>query len=470
MTGWPRPIPAKRKRVHVSDPKLLIVDDETAILDTLRILLKREGFQVMTADGGKRGLEALEEFRPDFVLTDIRMPGVTGLEILAAAQEMDPDIPVILMTAQASLQSAIQAVNEGAYHYIQKPFANDELVVICRRAAESRKLKVENQQLKREIRRRDATEASRPIGKSRSFQEAVSLAETVAPTDSTLLISGASGTGKEVIARYVHSLSERSGGPFVSINCGALPENLLESELFGHIKGAFTGAVRDKEGLFVAAAGGTFFLDEVGEMTAATQVKLLRALQEREVVPVGATEPIPVDVRIIAATNRDLEEEIRRGGFRSDLYYRLNVITLHLPLLRERREDVPLLVDYFLARFSSRRDREPPTLSADAARALREYDWPGNVRELENAVERALVMTTGAEIGVDALPDRITEKRAEPLVSESLPPNPTLEIIERAYIMWVLDSEGGNKTRAAEILGIDPSTLYRKLVRYGIQD
>lgn len=453
-----------------SSPRVLIIDDETSILDTLRILLKREGFQVHTAVGGQQGLEALQEVQPDFVLTDIRMPGIGGLEILSAAREMDPTVPVILMTAQASLQTAIQAVNQGAFHYIQKPFSNDELLVICRRAAESRQLKQENQALKTEIRRRDASHAGRPIGKSRAFLNALQTAETVAPTDSTVLISGESGTGKEVIARYIHALSDRSGGPFVSINCGALPENLLESELFGHTKGSFTGAVRDKQGLFVAARGGTFFLDEVGEMSPATQVKLLRALQEREVIPVGATEPVTIDVRIIAATNRDLEEEIRRGGFRSDLYYRLNVITLHLPPLRDRSDDVPVLATFFLQRFAASRGREPQRLSGDLLSALQSYDWPGNVRELENALERAAVLSEGSELRLDALPTRITAPKSQPLVTDRLPPNPSLEIIERAYIHWVLQSEGGNKTRAAEVLGIDPSTLYRKLIRYGLQE
>jgi DNA-binding NtrC family response regulator len=451
-------------------PKVLIVDDETSILDTLRILLKRDGYEVHTAVGGQQALDWLDTNRPDFIITDIRMPGVGGIEILNAAREIDPTIPVILMTAQASLQSAIQAVNQGAYHYIQKPFANDELLVICRRAAESRQLKQENQALKREIRRRDASaQVVRPIGKSRAFLDVVQLAETVAPTDSTVLISGESGTGKEVLARYIHALSERNGGPFVSINCGALPENLLESELFGHVKGSFTGAVRDKEGLFVAARAGTFFLDEVGEMSAATQVKLLRALQEREVIPVGATEPVAIDVRIIAATNRDLEEEIRRGNFRGDLYYRLNVITLHLPPLRERSDDVPLLTEHFLERFAASRGREAPRLTSAAVETLQAYDWPGNVRELENALERAAVLSQG-EIEPDALPARITQQKAAPLVSDRLPPNPPMEIIERAYIHWVLGAEGGNKTRAAEVLGIDPSTLYRKLLRYGLSE
>jgi two-component system response regulator HydG len=453
----------------VSSPKILVIDDETAILDTLRILLKREGFEVVTAVGGAQGVEKIADERPDVVLSDVRMPGVGGLEVLLAAKEQDRTLPVILMTAQASLQTAIRAVNEGAFYYIQKPFANDELVAICRRAAESRQLKKENQALKTEIQRRDRGDLSRPVGRSKGFVEVLRTAETVGPSDSTVLISGESGTGKEVLARYIHELSGRAGGAYVSINCGALPENLLESELFGHVRGSFTGAVKDKQGLFVAAKGGSFFLDEVGEMSPATQVKLLRVLQEREVIPVGATEAIPVDVRIIAATNRDLDEEIRRGGFRSDLFYRLNVITLHLPPLRDRGDDVPALADYFLSKFAHQRGKEPLALAPETLEALQRYDWPGNVRELENALERAAVLTSAGEIPVSALPSRITERAPQPLVSASLPPNPTLEIVERAYIHWVLHSENGNKTRAAEVLGIDPSTLYRKLLRYGME-
>jgi two-component system response regulator HydG len=397
------------------------------------------------------------------------MPGISGLDLLAAVREQDAELPVILMTAQASLQSAMQAVNKGAFYYLQKPFANDELVMLCRRAAETRTLKEENRALKREIRRRDDTRARRPVGKNRAFAEVLRVAEAVAPSDSTVLITGESGTGKEVLARYIHSLSEREGGPFISVNCGALPESLLESELFGHVKGSFTGAHRDKEGLLVAASGGTFFLDEVGEMSPALQVKLLRALQEREVVPVGATEPVTIDARIVAATNRDLEYEVRRAAFRSDLYYRLNVISLHLPPLRERPGDIPLLAEHFLRELSAR-DGAGRTLQLEPAALalLQRYDWPGNTRELENALERAAVLTRGEVIGVDALPARITQEQAAPLVSEHPPANPTLEVIERAYILWVLQSEGGNKARAAEVLGIDPSTLYRKLNRYGI--
>jgi len=447
--------------------KILLVDDETAILDALQILFRGEGFDVSVASSGRAAMEALERARPDLVLSDIRMPGASGLEVLAKAREVDPELPVILMTAQASLQSAVRAVNEGAYYYLQKPFANDELLAICRRAAEARQLKAENRQLKREIRRRDRTFSDRPVGSSRAFRDALALAETVAPTDSTVLISGESGTGKEVIARYIHRLSDRTDGPFLSINCGALPESLLESELFGHMKGSFTGAVRDKDGLLVAARGGTFFLDEIGEMSAATQVKLLRAIQEREVTPVGATESVPVDVRIIAATNRDLEEEIRRGTFRSDLYYRLNVIQLRLPPLRERRDDVEILARHFLERLAQRNGRAM-TLTPPALEVLRGYDWPGNVRELENALERAAVLADGDTIVPSQLPERVRERPEVRLVDEAPPPNPTMEVIEQAYIRWVLEAEGGNKTRAAEVLGIDPSTLYRKLNRYGL--
>ena len=275
-----------------------------------------------------------------------------------------------------------------------------------------------------------------------------------------------SGTGKEVIARYIHELSARSEAPFYSINCGALPESLLESELFGHVKGSFTGAVKDHEGLFVAASGGSFLLDEIGETTPATQVKLLRVLQEREVIPVGATEPVRVDARIIAATNRDLEEEMRAGRFRSDLFYRLNVIAIHLPPLRSRKDDIPVLAEAFLQRIAGERQAEKKSIGAEAMEAITAYDWPGNVRELENALERAATLTKAGEISVASLPARVTERRAAPLVSERAPANPALEVIERAYIMYVLQAEGGNKTRAAEVLGIDPSTLYRKLGRY----
>ncbi len=366
------------------------------------------------------------------------------------------------------MRSAIQAVNAGAYHYIQKPFVNDEIIAVMRRAAEHRQLRVENKSLRQQIRRKSVTDAGRPVGQSKAWMEILRLAETVAPTESTVLIQGESGTGKEVIAKYIHDLSARADGPFLSINCGALPESLLESELFGHVKGSFTGAVKDKAGLFTAAAGGTFFLDELGETTPSTQVKLLRVLQNREVIPVGATEALSTDTRVLAATNRDLEEEMKRGSFRGDLFYRLNVFALHLPPLRSRRDDIPLLADTFLNRRAEVRSENVKVLSEGAKEIMREYAWPGNVRELENALERAVILTPGDEIGADALPERVTARKSEPLVSDRTALNPALDVIERSYIMWVLNNEGGNKTRTAEVLGIDPSTLYRKLSRYGM--
>jgi len=448
---------------------VLVVDDERGILDSLDILLRNEGFEPHLAQGGQQGLARIGELSPDIVLSDIRMPSVTGVEILAAARSTLPDTPVILMTAQATLQSAVQAVNEGAFYYIQKPFRNDELVAILRRAAEHRRLRVENRSLKQEIRKQEHRGVGRPVGVSKSWLDVLRLVETIAPTDSTVLIQGESGTGKEIVARYIHDLSTRSEGPFLSINYGALPEGLLESELFGHVKGSFTGAVRDKVGLFGASSKGTFFLDEIGETTPATQVKLLRALQHREVIPVGSTEAQPVDTRVVAATNRELEDAIKGGVFRADLYYRLNVISVHLPPLRTRRDDIPVLTEHFLERAATTRGEPVKTLGAGVHDALMEYAWPGNVRELENAIERAVILTPGREILVSALPERVTERRAEPLVSSHTPANPTLEAVERAYIMWVLQNEGGNKSRTAEVLGIDPSTLYRKLSRYGVE-
>ena len=450
-------------------PTVLVVDDESGILETLEILLRNEGFAPHVAAGGKAGLEMIPMLSPDIVLTDVRMPNVSGVEILAAAREHDANTPVILMTAQATLQTAMQAVNAGAFYYIQKPFRNDELLAILRRAAEHRELRVENTTLKREIRKRDRSSPGAPVGNNRKWLDVLRLAEAVAPTESTVLLMGESGTGKEVVARYIHDLSNRSGGPFLSINCGALPEGLLESELFGHVKGSFTGAVKDKSGLFTAAGGGTFFLDEIGETTPATQVKLLRVLQHREVIPVGATDAAPIDTRILAATNRDLEEEIRRGNFRRDLFYRLNVIAVHLPPLRERADDIPLLSELFLQRHATERNEPQKRFTGAALEVLQAYSWPGNVRELENALERAVILTTGEEIGVGGLPAKIAERRAEPLVSDRAAPNPTLDIIERAYIQWVLQTEQGNKTRTAEVLGIDPSTLHRKLSRFEVE-
>ena len=436
---------------------VLVIDDEQGILDVIRMLLGNNGFIAHAAHGGRAGVEQIHAIQPDIIISDIRMPDVSGTEVLSVARSVNPETPVILMTAQATLRSAMHAVNEGAFYYIQKPFRNDEMLAIVHRAAEHRALRVENRTLRQEIRKRDRENA--PIGQSANWLSVLELAATVAPTDSTVLLQGESGTGKEVVARYIHEMSGRAASPFLSVNCGALPESLLESELFGHVKGSFTGAVKDKTGLLAAAENGTFLLDEVGEMTPATQVKLLRALQQREVLPVGATESIPINTRVIAATNRDLERDVKTGQFRSDLYYRLNVIAIHLPPLRQRREDIPLLAEAFL-----RRAKDPSRiLSSEAMSALCEYDWPGNVRELENALERASIVTSGNVIKADSLPERVTSRSGEHLVRDAERLDPTLDMIERAYIKWVLEANAGNKTRAADVLGIDPSTLHRKL-------
>ena len=449
-------------------PLLLLIDDEQSLVENLTVLLTREGFDVISELTGAGGLQRFRDEAPDIILSDVRMPKVTGIDVLEEIRRNSPETPVVLMTAQASLQSAIQAVNLGATHYVQKPFKNDEMIAVLNRSLDWGRLKTENAGLKRELKKQQTLSAGKPIGVSPSFETALQLAEDVADSESTILISGESGTGKEVFSRYIHDLSARSSRRFLSLNCGALPEGLLESELFGHVKGSFTGAVKDKEGLFVAASEGTFFLDEVGEMAPSTQVKLLRVLQQREVIPVGSTEPVNVDVRLIAATNRDLERDIEEGRFRRDLYYRLNVISLELPPLRSRKEDIPLLAEYFLSSQSG--EDEPKKLSPKALQVLQEYLWPGNVRELENVIERAVVLTAGNSIKPDAFPTRLREKPAEPLVQDRPAPNPALEIIERAYIEHVLKAEGGNKTKAAEVLGIDPSTLYRKIKRYDLDD
>ncbi len=450
------------------EPRVLVVDDEQSLVETVRVLLAGEGFEVRTVLSGEAALDVFEEEGADLVLADVRMPKMSGVDLLEAVRERSPETPVVLMTAQASLESAIRAVNLGATHYVRKPFENEELLAVLRRSLDWARMKEENEGLKRELAEREsAPDVRRPIGTADGFVRALEMAESVADADSTVLIRGESGTGKEIFARYIWALSGRSGAGFHSLNCAALPEGLLESELFGHRKGSFTGAHENKEGLFVAASGGTLFLDEVGEMSPSTQVKLLRVLQQREVVPVGATEPVPVDVRLVAATNRDLERDIEEGRFRQDLYYRLNVISLELPPLRDRREDVSLLAEHFLEGLCEERggDRR---LAEETVEVLESYRWPGNVRELQNVIERAYVLTEGEVVEPEALPDKLTEPAEEPLVADRPPANPSLEAIERAYIEHVLRSEGGNRTRAAEVLGIDPSTLYRKINRYDL--
>jgi DNA-binding NtrC family response regulator len=449
-------------------PSILLIDDEPSLLESLSILFSRRGYRVETAQSGRAGIRQLRKERPDVVISDIKMPEITGIDVLKAAREVDLFLPVILITARADIDTAIQALNEGAFHYIQKPFENRELLAQVENALQLRgrlaELNSHVSALRREV--KDLRTEFEPVGQSPAFYEVLKISRSVAPTESTVLLQGESGVGKEVFARLLHQLSNRAAGPFVTINCGALPEQLLESELFGHVKGSFTGAIRDKDGMFKVAQGGTFFLDEVGETTPAIQVKLLRVLQEREIIPVGATSPEKVNVRIIAATNKELEKEVARGTFRQDLFYRLNVIPIRIPPLRERREDIPLLMDHYLSKRGIEKGRE--RITKRAMDALTAYHWPGNVRELENILERLVILHGSGKIDFDDLPEKIQLGEPKTLVSEAPPATPTMEIIEKAYIKWVLEATEGNKARAAEILGIDTSTLYRKIDRYAL--
>lgn len=468
-------------------PRVLLVEDEDSVREALTVLFKRNGFEIVTAAAGDEAIGWLEENGPiELVVTDLRLPGRDGIAVLKTARSQDPLAKVILITAQGDEDVAMQACNEGAFRYLKKPYKNQELVLSARQALEVQELEEKNVKLARENQtlQKKVGDAMRvePVGQSGAFIEVLGMAEQVAPADSTVLLMGESGTGKELFARYIHIQSGRGRGPFVPINCGALPEPLLESELFGHVKGSFTGAIRDKEGLFTVAAGGTIFLDEIGDTSPAIQVKLLRVLQEREVIPVGATESMPVDVRILAATNKDLEKEVERENFRQDLFYRLNVIPITIPPLRDRREDVPLLLAHVLERAGFKDSmpggnrHEDQIFTEKAFKALCAYDWPGNVRELENVVERLLVLAgwrkggePGHRIDLEHLPEKIREKPEKKLVEDEPAETPTMEQIEMAYIQWVLAKTEGNKARAAEILGIDPSTLYRKIDRYDLK-
>jgi DNA-binding NtrC family response regulator len=449
----------------VAGERILIVDDEESMVQFLSILLSKEGYEVHVARSGKEALGKAEEENFDVVVTDIKMPGeIDGLSVLSGVKRIDPSIPVVIRTAFASQKSAIEALNRGAYQYLEKSAKNDEIRLVIKNALAMRRVQSENVLLKRQLKRTD--DAKEIIGHSEQIQRVLKLVEKVADSDSTILIVGESGTGKELIAKRIHYLSRRGEGPFVSINCGALPKDLLESNLFGHVKGSFTGAVRDQEGLLAVAGGGSFFLDEVGETLPATQVKLLRTLQEREIIPVGGTKPRKIDVRLIAATNADLERAVTENRFRADLFYRLNVIQIRLPPLRERKEDIEEMVEHFLKKLTAGKDLK--TLSKEARDALLAYDWPGNVRELENVIERGVILSDDGVLTPEDLPERVLQgaKGRGSLVIDN--PNMTLDELEREYILKVLSYTGGQKKRASEILGINPSTLYRKLLSYGL--
>lgn len=447
---------------------ILVIDDEDSMCNFMEIMLTKEGYAVETTNRGNDGVVRLKERNYDLVIADLNMPEMTGIDVLRQVKTFKREQEFIVMTAYASVDSAIEAMKQGAADYITKPFKIDEIKLVIEKTISRRKLQDENATLKRQLQGDNSFD--RFIGVAESVVQMKKLAIRVAATDSTVMIRGESGTGKDLIARAIHHHSNRSGGPFVTINCAALPETLLESELFGHRKGSFTGAFKDKEGLFKVASGGTFFLDEVGNTSLSIQVKLLRVLEDKKIIPVGDTKPIDVDVRLIAATNADLEDDVKASRFRADLFYRLNVIPVYIPALRERRDDIPLLVDHFLAKFASRSNGPVKRISPEAMRLLTTYPWPGNVRELENTIERAILLNRTDQLVLEDFPQKLIKAEPVALVREETPSTPTLESIEKAYIQFVMTQTQGKKAEAAKILGIDTSTLYRKLERYRLKD
>ncbi|REJ78822.1 MAG: sigma-54-dependent Fis family transcriptional regulator [Acidobacteria bacterium] len=446
------------------EQSVLVVEDEELMRNILRELLEDEGYSVLSADSAESGLEIFASSEVSVIITDIKMSGMDGIELLDRIKQIDENALVIIITAYSSVDSAVAALRKGAYDYVTKPFVNEDLIQTVKNAIRLRELFSENRVLKRELDRKTSFDGI--IGNSDALQSVFRIVEKVADSNAHVLIQGESGTGKELFARALHQKSSRADKPFLAVNCGALPETLLESELFGHKKGSFTGATSDKKGLFRSADGGTLFLDEIGEMPQPLQVKLLRAVQEQEVTPVGGSEPVTFDVRIVAATNKDLEKEVAEKRFREDLFYRLNVVEINVPPLRERREDIPLLAKHFAARTATEQNADEKPLSTEAMSALVNHKWQGNVRELMNAIERAYLLSS-EEIDLESLPPRI--KNGAEGGFEIRDPNgirPTLDEIERRYILETLQAVKNDKAAAAEILGIDLSTLYRKLKKY----
>ena len=444
---------------------ILIVDDEKNMIETLYIMLDKEGFVVDTAVNGAEALEKFKKGKYDLVLTDLKMPDLDGIGLTEAITQLS-DVPIIIMTAYATKDEAIKALNLGALFFIEKPFKKRELMNFINRSLKIEDLIQENRELKANISQSAGLDVI--IGSSNKISTIKELIRKVAKTESTVLITGESGTGKEVAARALHAISQRTDGPFVAINCGAIPTELLESELFGHIKGSFTGAIKDKVGLMEIANGGTFFLDEVGNTAPSTQIKILRAIQEREILPVGGQTAKKIDVRLIAATNENLEDSIIRGEFRKDLYYRLNVININIPPLRERREDIELLFMHFLKQKDHTGNIAIEKIPKDLMEILINYSWPGNIRELENVIERFVALSVGGKIGVNLLPDHIKNLKKSQLISDTPNTPPSMDEIEKAYIYWVLTQHGGQKQKAAEVLGIGRSTLDRKIEKYGL--
>jgi two-component system response regulator PilR (NtrC family) len=456
----------------MSPGRLLVVDDERSMRELLAITLRQGGHEVAQAEGGEAAIEALKTDAFDLVITDLRMRPLDGFDVLRAAREVSPATLVLVMTAYASTETAVEAMKLGAYDYITKPFKLDEIRLTVDKALERKRLAEENIALKRQLRRQRGFDNF--VGRSSQMGAVFDMIRKSAEGMSTVMITGESGTGKELVARAIHQESGRRGGPFVSLNCGAIPEGLMESELFGHVKGAFTGAVATTTGLFAAAEGGTLFLDEVTEIPPSVQVKLLRAIQEREVRRVGDTRDTRVDVRLIAASNRDLARAVADGDLREDLFYRLNVIPIHLPPLRERREDIPPLVAYFLEKLARELRRPVTGIGPEALAILERYHWPGNVRELENVIERAIVLGNSDAVGIETLPPGLSSPQQTMELPVDLPPSgldldALLDRIERRYLEVALERTGGVQTRAAELLGISFRQFRYKLQKHTLR-
>jgi DNA-binding NtrC family response regulator len=452
---------------------VLVIDDEEIMRDILGTLLEREGYSVRLASSGQEGLDLAKSLPFDAVIVDVMMPGIDGLQVLDELKKHDDDLPVLMITAYASMESAISAMKKGAFDYITKPFKNDEVLVVLQNAIERRQLVAENVALRQNLQAR-YHKFSGIIGKSSRMKQVFDLIIQAAPSRSTILITGESGTGKELVARAIHSNSARSDKSFVTVNSGNLPPDLLESTLFGHVKGAFTGAVYPKKGLFDLADKGSIFFDEIGNIPIETQAKLLRVMQEREFMRLGGMETIKVDVRIIAATNVDLKQEMDEGRFREDLFYRLHVISIQLPALRERRDDIPLLAQHFLEKYGEENDRKNVEVAPEALDLLMEYDWPGNVRELENVIERAVVLCTGTRIGPELIPEHVRKNPAFQVPHVVMPADgislkDVTVAYERQWIESALEAAGGVQKRAAELLRIKPTTLNEMIKRYDIR-
>jgi len=446
-------------------PKILIIDDDQSLRRVLEYNLQQEGYQVSAAESGEQGLRLFAEVKPALVITDMKMPGMDGLQVLTAVKKLSPETQVIVITAFGAIDNAVEVMRLGAYDYITKPFNRDEVKLTVHNALRLIDLSEENRQLKEVLAERLDFETM--VGTSQEMEKVFEVVRRVANTEATVLVSGESGTGKELIARAIHSLSSRKAGPFIAINCAAIPRELLESELFGHVKGAFTGAIKDKPGKFQLANGGTLLLDEVGDLPLDLQPKLLRALQERSVEPVGGTDPQKIDVRVVAATNVDLEKGIKDGSFREDLFYRLSVIPIHLPPLRQRTKDIPLLIKYFAAKHTS----TMVTFETGVLDALMRYPWPGNVRELENTVERILIMREGDKISLEDLPVKVRSEQSGQVVTRvvNLPHGGyPLDQLEREVVVEALERNNWNQTSAARFLRIPRHVLIYRMEKYGI--